>query len=442
MMGTGLGLARRLANKYGPIDYRGAATKIQKAFRKYKKRKATYKKKFSSNKRLKTGSFPAVRIGRLMGVHGRKGKKPKPITGVRRKFDKSLLSTQSMVNYVGFQMFGSSWDILNTYCMHLVKDMMKRAGAAIDSWQGGVESTTSDFRLWRIKMVFQNDPNTGTVDRVEEEIIPTGNKSAEEIATLIAVAITNQYGNGYYPSSYRLIEQDGTVDGKHFYRHDTWGEDMVHFAATSYANVQNVTPTDDGGTNINDVNANPLVGKVYDFKHPYIKFDEEYLREVGSIVDFDELQKLQDMAYTQDLVETNYLRKDALNYAEALPVAFKKPPRGAAVFNNLDGAKGISLPPGGYQVVKRSITVKCSARRFIAGVFNTFQASPVPLTKPLIRPIVNKVMLMAFEPSVRSQSNESVKVIVNRRISHDLKIVRKKPSNLPVHNTVNDVVTI
>lgn len=449
---AGLGAARRLAKKYGPIDYRGAAKKIQKAYRDYKKRKTSKKKTFSANKRLKKGSFPRARIGQLMGVHGRKGAKPKRLVGVRRRLDKTLTSEQSMVNYVGFNIAGTSDDILQTYCMMLVKSIMIRAGAPIDSWDGNVhhEGRTGleHNRIWKIRLTFHRDRHTDA-DRSESIISFGTNETPTSLAAAISVQINDQYNSGFLPSCYSLIEYDGTADGRTFYENTSWGDDMVEFTSTTYVNVQNITPADNDSTNINDVNANPLSARVYDFKHPFVKFNEEYLREIeGSVEEvggvpttpFDQLHDMQTTVRTTDIISTEYLRKDGV-IGNELATAFKKPPRGAAVFANLDGAKAMSLPPGGYQVIKRYIKTSASTRRFIAGIYKIYNGSQ-DWVKTVNRPTVNKSLLLAFEPTVRSQSNELVKVICNRKIVHDCVIRRKKPSNVPVHNVVEDLVTI
>jgi hypothetical protein len=448
MMVAGLGAARRMYKKYGPIDYRKAAKTIQKAYREYKRK--TGKKKFSANKRLKRGSFPRARIGTVMGVHGKKGKKPAPLKGVRRVLDKSLTSTQTDVNYVGFQQFGSAREVAFTLCLHIVKDIFARTGAPINSWQGAFKNhaslpTEHRNRLTSITFHFQSDKYYD-VEYHNYTFTLAAYDTAEDLATDMEAQFRLQYSEGFYPLGYTL----GNNEGEKFYSHETLGEDMVDFYATTYIKVHNITPADNDSTNINDVNANPLIGKIYDFKHPYIKMHEEYLREVEAqqitgTDDWTQVHNIQNTVSHSDRVDTQYLRNSgAANIWDGdLLDAFKKPPRGAAVFANLAGAKTLSMPPGGYQVVKRDIKVTCSVKRFIAGAYNVFnENSASSAIKPVIRPILNRVIMLGMEPAVRSETDEQLKLVVARKITHDLRIRRKKPTNVPVHVSLQDAVNI
>lgn len=440
MLGLGARAYRAYEKKYGPIDYRKAASTIQKAYRSYKKRKVVRRK---SVIKRSTKAFPRARIGTLMGVHGRKGPNPKRLKGVRAKFDKSLISEQNMTNYIGFGLFGSADDILRTYCMHLAKDMMIRSGAPIDSWQGEMKvhagSGSFQGRLDSVHLRFTKDTFDTSYDDVEDIVLAAG-VTGNDFVGLLHAAIRSWYFKGYYPQSYSLVENDGTPNGRRFYSNETWGEDMVYFTGSTLVKLQNITPADEGGTNINDVNANPLTGRVYDFKHPYVKLRDEYAREVEAIAGFGDLAKLQNINASTDLVDVNKLRS---TLTSDLAQAFVKLPRGVAVFSNLDGAKGMSMPPGGYQVVKRLVKCAANTKRFIAGIYNNITAdNTAPYLKPISRPIVNKVMLIGFEPTVRSATNETTKVICNRKITHDIIIRRKKPSNVPVFNEVQDIVSI
>lgn len=450
-MVAGLGAARRMYKKYGPIDYRKAAKTIQKAYRDYKKRKSG-KKKFSANKRLKKGSFPRVRIGHLMGVHGKPGKKPSPLKGVRRVLDKSLTSTQTDVNYVGFQQFGSAREVVLTLCLHLVKDIFARTGAPLNSWQGAFKSHASlpnshRNRLTGITFHFQSD-KYNSVDYDDHTFTLHAYDTAESLAEDIEAVFRTQYQSGFYPCAYTL----GNNEGESFYSRETLGEDMVDFYATTYIKVHNVTPADNDSTNINDVNANPLIGKVYDFKHPYVKMNEEYLREIEAQeqdavagIDWTQVHNVQTTTSADDRIDTQYFRNAGGSniWDGDLLDAFKKPPRGAAVFANLTGAKTMSMPPGGYQVVKRDIKVTCSLKRFIAGAYNVYnEASAANFLKPIIRPIVNRVIMLGMEPAVRSETDEQLKLVIARKITHDLRIRRKKPSNVPVHVSLQNAVSI
>ena len=446
---SALGAARKV---YGPIDYRKAASTIQKAFRKYKKRKAVPRK--SVTKRTKTAAFPAYRIGPKLSRFGRKGKKVKPLKGTARTIEKTFVSDQPHTNYVGFRQFGSGTDILKTYCMNLVKDIFKMSGAPIDSWQGAVKAHSytgeNNGKLKKIHFYFQKDTYDGssrTSQTIEVPQIHSDQSafSAEDYAGLIRTMLIGKWNDGYLPSAFALVEKQGDLSQERiFYSHESWGEDIVEFSASTYVNVQNVTPADGpgDGTNINDINANPLVGKIYDFKHSYVKFREEYAREVKRIPGWDPLP-MQESHTGADMIDTKYLRKSLTPDGTVrgdLLTAFLKPPRGAAVFDNIDGVKSVSLPPGGYQYMKRSITIKANTRRFLYACFGEVLPA-ADSTKSVKPPIINKAILVAFEPAVRSTTNESTKVIFNRKIHHRLSVKKKRPSNVPRHNEVADVNT-
>ena len=407
-------------------------------------KKNTFKRKVASRK----GVFPSYRIGPKLARFGRKGKKPAPLKGTARTIEKTFVSEQPVTNYVGFRQFGTGKDILKSYAMNLMKDIFKRAGAPIDSWQGAPKGSyyidENNNRLKKIMFIFQQDDFDSATRNIDSMNIPQAHPagepfSVEEYADQLVTILITKWDAGYLPSAYQLVEQQQSGIEQSFYSHETWGEDIVHFDASTYVNVQNVTPADGpgDGTNINDINANPLVGKIYDFKHAYCKFREEYARECARIPGYTSMHTMQNTDVNSDLLSTYYLRYGSSGTGELL-TAFKKPPRGAAVFDNVDGVKTVSLPPGGYQYMKRSVSVKANTRRFIAACFADVQPSH-NATMNVHPPIINKVMIMAFEPAVRSVTDESTKVIFNRKIHHRIVTKKKRPSNLPRHNEVHDV---
>lgn len=441
------GAAARAYKKHGPINYRAAAKKIQAAYRKYKKTKTTGTKKrpFKDAARPKAGRFPNARIGRQMGVYGKPGKLPAQLGTVRRTLDKSLTSTQQDVNYVGFQCFGSTKEILETFSAQVWKDIFQRAGSPLSSWQGRVRSDAHvtpaySNRLASVTFYFQRD-SVGDVARTTWQYTFATTDTTNSLIDDLTSQIFSQYNNGYLPRAYSLEDASGTP----FVTHETWGEDVVTWNAEAQIKVQNVTPSVGGSTDINDVNANPLQGKVYDFRNSYAKFVPDYLQmiEATNVITWGGLKDFQDMGYADDLLRTEKLRHSGL-YANELVDALQSPPRGPAVFQNLEGVKNVQLPPGGFQVVKRSIKSTCTVTRFIWGVFNVYLPDDnSSYVKPnMVKPIVNKVIMMGLEPTVRSVTDELVKVIVNRKIQHSISIKKKRPSNLPVKVDVSDAVTI
>lgn len=407
------------------------------------------KRPFKDAGRPKAGRYPAVRIGRQMGVYGKPGRKPAVLGSVRRTIDKTLTSTQQDVNYVGFTAYGSTDEIVQTFCMQVWKDIFQRAGSPLSSWQGRVRSdahSTSAFtnRLASVTFFFQRDVHND-VDRQTAQRVFATSDTAEDLVSWLEATIKSQYHDGYLPRSYALEDASGVP----FVTHETWGDDIVTWNAQCEVKLQNITPaggTGTGSTDINDINANPLQGKVYDFRNGYMKLRPDYLQmvEASNPLNWGTLKEIQNVNATTDLISVQHLRETGL-YANELAKAFQTCPRGPAVFSNLEGVKNIQMPPGGFQVIKRNVTSKCSVVRFIWGAFNSYLPDPggSEFVKPSVtKPVVNKVILVGLEPTVRSTTDEIVKVLVNRRIMHSISIRKKKPSNLPVAVDILDAVDI
>ena len=434
----------------------------------------------------RAGAVPKHRIGRYMGNY-KKGRKPPVGRVAERHIDTSYTIDQNMVNYVGFQTHGSMGDILLTYCMALCREIAQKSKISLTSFHQRMQDQDNRSNTSAISVNYVDRSRLGLIQFAFSKVDMHGNKTQEyhdyqvlnedysqswlDFAGWIRDRIFVACGqNGFSPESYALCSSNDftafhnadpgttTFTGavQPFFVNKTWGEDIVQFACKSITKVNNVTPAGTDRHDINDVNANPLQGKLYDFKHSAPRFTNAWITNIhdGDGTSYPDIDKLQSTHLRQDMLQTQRLRMRVpvsgtadFTYT-ALHPDFKQPPRGTSVWSNVDGVQNVHMQPGGFKTIVRTGTVKASTARFIAGVMysrvdvnnislsgatQTVTASdgtniPPDYDKRIrSRPVITPSFILALEPTVRTETNEEVKLVVNRDLHQTCKI-RRAPS--------------
>ena len=420
-----------------------AAGTIQKAYRRYRARKQTQGKRRKAATTKRAG-YPIARVGAQTRVFGKKGPKPKPIIGVKWKSDTNYQVQGSKACYFGATYTINRFDMLKHLAMVITQDIAKRSGLVLSAWealmpnylQGG--SHVADGRLKAVRIRYRreredtNDEFTSTLHT--SALLETYNAFATSLATQMRLKVVD----GYYPFEYQLIEQDDGGADRAYYIHNRLDEDMVDMYVTMNCKLQNITPASvpDGQTstsvnNIDDIAANPLSGIIYDFQHEAPRLASGYEDAVsqGPGSDFSAISKIGQLDDDDEQYYVQALRVNE-NPTSELQRSFQQPPGGAAVFANCIGSKRVSMPPGGFFSVKRNFQVRCSFKRFLAGLFSNKGGV---LTEKISRPIVRKGFMIGVEPTVRTTVNEVVKLNVNKDTTHVLKMTRAKSPNAPAY---------
>lgn len=407
-----------------------AATRIQRAYRK------RFYTNIVRNKRAQqvATSLPKFRVGASKGTFGKKGKKPKPYTGVVVKNNYQTTTNGGQVCYFGMP-YAPKNKIVLAYAMNLVQFIAKRSGLVLSSWLAGCKSNNFDAgRMKKIGIRFAKRHTDGTGDSVEDTITPTAADTWEAFAHDIAGNLSDRAKDGWYPESYRLFNEADDV----YYDHNRMDEDIVTTYISMYCRIQNVTPADDGtDMNVNAADANPLMGRIYDFKHGAPRLSESFIKDTTLSwgASFGDVDKISSANYDQVILSTMHLRSNS-DVNGTLARAFILPPNGASVFSNCEGAKDVSMPPGGFYTVKRTHKVVANVKRFLAGAVDLED----PLTyNPGIQTIhpanVAKSFMVALRPTMRTGTNEEVKLGIARDLVIKTQVKRKAQQNAPAYNS-------
>ena len=409
---------------------------IQRAFRAKRAQRAAA----SAGRRQKTyarAGFPKARIGRQMGTFGKPGGKPKPVVGVKQHIDTHYIRSGDNVCYFGASVASTRDEILRLFCMTLVQHIAKRSGLVVSSWEALMPNYLQgaqhieDGRLKGITIRFRRENENGIDEFSHIQTNSSTGTTYISFADSIASVIKTQAEDGYYPFEYQLVEVQG--DGEQsYYIHNRFDEDIVHFSVNMLAKIQNVTPADvDNGMNMNDINANPLTGFLYDFKHETPRLAAAYEDGASGVAGspFSAISKIGQQADGSETVYVNALRVNE-NPVGSLENSFQQPPPGAAVFDNLEGSKRIAMPPGGFMTLKRNYVVKANVKRFIAGLIKPSPGGGVVLAQMNL-PILRKSFMVGLEPTMRTANNETVKINVNKETVQIMNFKRAQSPNSP-----------
>lgn len=414
-----------------------AATRIQRAFRGRNKAAVSKKRKVNA-------ALPKYRIGKQMGTFGKKGAKPKPLAGATLRTNTDFTPDGTEVCYWGTTIAPPRNHIMFLVAQYIVMDVYKRSGLNVAAWTGPTQSRNNatpndNGRLKSFVMDFtredQNGASTYTSSTID--ISTTVAQTPEAFAGRIRNEIRAQAILGFYCHSYRCIDFDNSA----YYRRDDFGDDIVTLYFTTKARLQNVTPTDNHNaaangipSSVNDVAANPLMGRIFDFQHGAPRLKDEYERMQSTVPGHAEIAKVSVCDNTTQQINVGALREDATGSDPGrLARTFRQPPNGAAVFKNVIGAKNVSMPPGGYQTIMRTQTIKASVRRLTFGIFEVDTVGTAANVRDYHAPVVMKSFMVALKPTMRHESDELVKLVVNVDRTAKCTIKRRKYPNAPAY---------
>lgn len=411
-----------------------AARQIQKAYRGYKSRKYAKKPPKRQMKKQPAPGIPKYRVGAAMGTFGKKGRTPKPIQGIVLKETHITSPTQTVASYVGMPYIQRDRLVL-ALAMHMTQDIAKRSGLCLSSWQSiMVSNAYGGGRMTKLRMEFKKIHVDGSTSGDTFDITPAADTTWILFAHNIKNEFMSQAENGFFPTKYRLYDTDSKV----FYDHNNFDNDIVTMNITSIVKIQNTTPAADGNDSINAVDANPLMGRVYDFKHMAPRLRSGYMTEMQSVTGFTGMSQISSSLTNQKEIQTQHLRNGGL-ITGTLATAFAMPPNGAAVFENCDGAKDIKMPPGGFYTIKRTHKCVASVKRYLHGSVD-FRDPPTYSDgiQSIRAPIVSKCWMVGLRPMLPTGLDESIRLAMSRDSIVKVQVRRAKLPNAPVYNNLND----
>lgn len=424
------------------------------------RKKATVKKPVAKKKTGVRGA-PTVRVGKSMGVFGKKGPKPQPMKGVTLRRDETFDGYSTANQQTGTCYFGalygcSSADIVRTICMQIVQDIMKANGTSISTWEGQVpqdDDPGSHIQNSRFKTVQFQYYRTKRDGDYEKSVGTAINLSANATYMTLVDTIRNEFREqaqkGYIP--FEMVLADDTA--KAYRQFNKIDEIMVTLYMESKHKIQNLTAatavsTGGGQTDINAIDANPVQGRIYDFGHSTPRLSRAFVSQASQVTGYQDIGKLAATTASDannnwggNFIDTLWLRSHVSadpTASDTLYRTFTQPPQGAAVFDNCTGAKNVSMPPGGFYTIKRTHKVKASLKRMLMSLIplDPAEVGSAELKGVASVPVVHKSFMIGLEPSVRSSPTEKVSILVNREVTCKVSFKYAKIRNSPAYTMV------
>ena len=375
--------------------------------------------------------FPKARIGSLIGTEVSKRpvslKKVDPLE-IRTHIDINSEVQQSGCAYFGYADAGWQDDQLMQGCLALTNMFFRRAGMKLPDTQVSVAQALStpvdappeyhQTKLKQIQLLFVNIAQDGTHSSSLGEIGVNVNSTILTVANDIRNAIFDAGTAATLPAKkWPIMAKLFSSDHDSNYHYTLFAtydleNTMVDFAYKRKYKWVNVTPAGEqgvsGSTNINDINANPLSGRIYKFKGP-----TPLLR--AAISDYNpELQMdgiEEQNADSSSAIACNYFRANN-SYANQPKTQFTQPFKAKQYFKNAETEDKVYMPPGGYKQIIREGKVTMNFKRFCQAT--VIQPSTTGISDGVEKPPkIGTCTLWALEPALRTDVNEQVSVRVN-----------------------------
>ena len=421
--------------------------------------------------------FPKARIGSLVGTAKSKrpvNYKPDPLQ-VKLHIDTTNSVLQNQVAYFGFPDAGSQDEQLKQGCIALVNMFFRRAGLKLPTIKSTIEGQNAHLpdappdyfscRLNLITIYYVRWDAEGSGVYENASFVVSDSSTIESVALLIFADIKDKAVNhGKWPLQAKLWQRELnhiSAAGQEFEYQEFATYDlnnvMVDFKYMRKYKWQNVTPSgwsypgkNSGHTyersTINDIQANPLSGKIYKFKGPTPLMRSTLQASVGGTMPaIDLIQKQGLGTAAHDYLDTRAFRDNvpAPSFDNALSVPFKQPFKAASLFKNALTEDKVYMPPGGYKQLIRSESITMNFTRFCHAT--VFDDGETLAKSGYVQPKISKIgtcTLFALEPAVRTVVNELVQVQVNSELWYKTKCRvadKKQPviSNVKVEEGFN-----
>ena len=424
------------------------------------------------------GVMPKYRIGSLIGT----AKSKRKVTGkmdplkVTTHSDRCCTIDQKMVAYWGFSDASSQDDQLVQGIRALVQMFVRRSGLKVSTveqqfnesyLQGSLSG--NDVRLNRIIIQYLRrgpDGHNGELREVAFEVTESSSVTTitdQIFATTKELAAgTSTDGLGEYPvravlmqASYDPVGGSGNIPfaRKAFATYDLTNC-MVDFTYMRKFKWQNVTPADNTSTpgdgtryDLNDINANPLSGKIYHFKGPVpvvraAQLDNSQLQNLANVQSLIEYTPGSAPGVGVSRVDGNLdckaFRTDG-HYTGILYNAFQQPFKSQTFFKNCDTEDKLYMPPGGYKQLIRKGKVTMNFTRFCKATIAPAKGSIGSTTQVGIEPMPPKIggcTIWGLEPAVRTSPEETSRIAMNMEtwLSAKIRVGEQKVPIAKIHS--------
>lgn len=404
-----------------------------------------YQKKQDPSAPARVGTYPKARIGSMLGTAKSKRtvrKKLDPLK-ITEHIDVQTYAHQNDVCYFGFKDAGDPESQLNIGCYAVAQMIFKRCGMEMTS----IDSTNTDpeglsgfarknVRLRGVTFTMQYakhaaDPLYRQVTILYDYTIDT----IRVFGVNIANELRSQRDDGYLPVNMHIRADTASGETDEFLQSYSCDSMMMEYSALAKYKWQNVTPASGGGDDVNDINSNPLTGKVYTYKGPFPKLKSAVSTEYNRIGTTDTRSQLHGIMDPQgEKVDTMCFRQGATYSGDLLP-GFNQPYKSNQVFSNTLTEDKLYMPPGGFKQAMRRTTKTMNFKRFVIACTVLSNSDAVWVNSYDRVPPIGNCTIIGLEPTLRQSTAEVVKIAINTEFWLSAKCRYKRTNTCVRENT-------
>lgn len=430
-------MARRRGGLFGELIRAGAvagmATRGGRQLMAPQKPRKTSKGKTSTKKLAVTG-MPKNRIGGNSGLITSNQKVPLPKKGsvmYRRSVFGVVESAKKL--WVGGSTTGQQQTHFRAIAHAMLVYYMRKCGDIRGS--NDIDPTTSaivDFERWysyKLQYAKKAQPTSTTAEFFAGATLM--NKSLTDMAIDLGAQLEDQANRGRYPQGITLRHSDGTL----IFSSQNVGKDSITVKITGRFRFNNTTPAGDGdvanSNNINDINANPISGKIYTFRNQSPIYQETF-KDAAPAGEATGIKQLNTVYPSFEVYGLGAGGKGGNAF-----IGIDAPPLNPrATWKNVSSTGNVAFPPGGFKTYTTSYLRKGTIQQYIVDISQrVLQDDGTVSTAPEYPPAGDSFM-MCLRPMIKTSGTENVKVAYDVEHIITAMIHPYKVSALPAVNAI------
>lgn len=349
-----------------------------------------------AKRKIRTTGYAAGRFRRPKRV---KRAAPKGIKNTREVY--GLITGQNAV-YHGFHTSGGQKEILRGFAESLLRVILYDIGCSFESRTAamriGVGSGTN-VTYPKIVLYFYQLNGSGAVTTDAKNITlqtSLGVQTFDQVTDDILTELNNYaWTNGSCLSGYEVYE---SIDGvtRSFRSNFNIADCKFSAIVKTRCKVQNQTVTDGASKDTDQVDSNPLEGRIYKFSAGAPRLREQFMKAHES-----------DVGLLSNDEEANGIIKMGSKTATCYQPGglLHSTPSGSTLWSNHKASSNVRLDPGSYKFISTTFKFSGTVRQFFKKVFQTADTKS--------RYTLGESVLIGLEPAMRSTETDAVKVAYN-----------------------------
>lgn len=353
--------------------------------------------------------------------------------------------------WIGSSTLGVQPNVLKTISLAIINHYLPKLGDIRANLQigsgGGPADTWTSFRV-----VFDREPGfPGNQESATPGEYFSGsivNGTIAEMLETLRIQLMNAAIRGFYPTEIEFVKNDWTSPTaeapRMVLRDKLFGKTIVNYQTKGRYRFNNITTAGDGtGTNTDKhaIDANPVSGKIFNFRHQRPIFDPHYAEGLSDTQTLQGFKILGNFADEAEVIGGNPAPQTTdppqYNSASAFVHLTAPPLRPRSVFKNCSKSGNVSIGPGAfktyYTTFRRSTTLYKFMRDLVRVTYN--QPGQVYNATAALPPMGDSFM-MCLRPTIKSAANEKVTIAYDYEYVHSCSLSHAKRPPLPTFDLI------